>query len=129
MAEDLTTTTLIEAATAHPSLRFLLSNWIGLKGADLIKAGLRGRCLIDIARLHVLMNKDVPKLIDELRVESIAFGSHTPFDYLGPSLVKLANLAALYPGDEYEKIAWKNAASFFRLEIIDGRNPRKSGER
>jgi hypothetical protein len=39
--------------------------------------------------------------------------------YLGPSLVKLANIAALFPGEDYEKIAWQNAASFFRLDIAD----------
>jgi predicted TIM-barrel fold metal-dependent hydrolase len=129
VAEDLTTATLIEVATTHPSLRCLLSNWIGLNGPELIAAGLRGRCLIDFARLHVLLNKDVSKLIDELRVDSIAFGSHMPFDYLGPSLVKLANIAALFPGEDYEKIAWQNAASFFRLDIADGRTvPRKGGK-
>ena len=48
-------------------------------------------------------------------IESIAFGSHMPFDYLGPSLVKLANLATL-PATDYEKIAWRNAADFLRLD-------------
>ena len=129
VAEDLTTAALVEAATTHPSLRILLCNWIGLKGTELIAAGLRGRCLIDFARLHVLLNKDVPKLIDELRVESIAFGSHMPFDYLGPSLVKLANLAALVSDEDYEKIAWKNAASFFRVDVLKkGTVPGKGGK-
>ncbi|MFN0052687.1 MAG: amidohydrolase family protein [Planctomycetales bacterium] len=121
VAEDLTTASLIEAATAHPSLRWMLCNWINLKGAELIAAGLRGRCLIDFARLSVLLTKDVPRLIDELRVESIAFGSHMPFDYVGPSLVKLSNIAALYPAEDYEKISWRNAAEFFRLQIADRR--------
>jgi predicted TIM-barrel fold metal-dependent hydrolase len=77
----------------------------------------------------VLLNKDVPKLIDELRVESIAFGSHMPIDYLGPSLVKLANLAALVSEDDYEKIAWKNAASFFRLDILKKGTASGKGEK
>ncbi|MDZ4687240.1 MAG: amidohydrolase family protein [Planctomycetaceae bacterium] len=127
VAEDLTTAQLTEVAAAHPKLRCLLSNWIGLNGAQLIAAGLRGRCLIDFARLDVLLNKAIPKLVDELRVESIAFGSHLPFDYLGPSLVKLANIAALFPAEDYEKIAWKNAAAFFRLEIAEGRTGRRKG--
>jgi len=116
IANDLTTESVIEAASAHPRLRLLLSNWIGLDGAQLRAAGLRGRCLIDFARLHVLMNKDVPQLIETLGVESIAFGSHMPFDYLGPSLVKLANIGAVLPED-YERIAWRNAAEFFRLDL------------
>jgi len=115
-ANDLDMALVIEAAAAHPGLRFLLSNWVGLNGQELLAAGLRGRCLIDFARLQVLMNKDVPMLIDNLGVGSITYGSHMPFDYLGPSLVKLANVAALFPED-YERIAWRNAADFFRLDL------------
>ena len=84
---------------------------------------MRGRCLIDFARLNVLMRKDVPKLIGALGVEAIAYGSHMPFDYLGPSLVKLANLATLPPQD-YEKIAWRNAAGFFGVAT----SPAPSGD-
>jgi uncharacterized protein len=119
VANDLTTEVLIKTAVAHPTLRILLSNWAGLDGDQLRAAGLRGRCLIDFARLHVLMNKEVPQLIETLGVEAIAYGSHMPFDYLGPSLVKLANIAALLP-DDYERIAWRNAAEFFHLEIPQG---------
>lgn len=116
VAEDLTAGELAEIAVAHPRLRFLLSNWAKLDESQLVAAQLKGRCLIDFARLHVLMNKDVPKLLSALGVESIAFGSHMPFDYVGPSLVKLANLAML-PEREYEKIAWQNAADFFEIDV------------
>lgn len=115
VAEDLETTTLLAVARAHPHLKFLLSNWIDLDGARLVTAGLKGRCLIDFARLDVLLYKDVQKLIATLGVEAIAFGSHMPFDYVGPSLVKLANLETLSKGD-YEKLAWRNAASFFNTD-------------
>ena len=115
MAEDLESKTLYDIARAHPKLRFMLSNWIGLDGEKLAAAGLKGRCLIDFARLHVLLNKDVAKLIAALGVEAIAFGSHMPFDYVGGSLVKLANLEGL-PETDFEKIAWKNAADFLQLE-------------
>ena len=63
-AEDLTLETLHEVAPAYPSLRFVLSNWRGLDGSQLLAAGLRGRCLIDFARMHVLQRKEVPKLIE-----------------------------------------------------------------
>ncbi|MEO6810509.1 MAG: hypothetical protein ABI353_15445 [Isosphaeraceae bacterium] len=115
VADDLDQATLLEVARAHPRLKFLLSNWIGLDGAKLADAGLKGRCLIDFARLHVLWTKDVPRLIQTLGVETIAFGSHMPFDYVGPSLVKLANLETL-PGGDYQKIAWRNAAAFFGID-------------
>ena len=47
--------------------------------------------------------------------QAIAFGSHAPFDYVGPSLVKLANVQLTRPSD-YEKIARGNAARFLGLE-------------
>lgn len=121
VAEDLSMDSLVEAATTFPQLRFCLSNWIGLDAQKLLAAGLRGRCLIDFARLHVVMNKEVPRLIEALQVESIAFGTHMPFDYPGPSLVKLANLAGLFPED-YEQVAWKNAAQFFGLDLPTNRS-------
>jgi predicted TIM-barrel fold metal-dependent hydrolase len=113
-AEDLRVEPVLEAAQAFPRLRFLLSNWAGLDGARLAAAGLKGRCLIDFARLQVVFRKEVPKLIDALGAEAIAFGSHLPFDYVGGSLVKLANVQTFRPQD-YEAIAWRNAARFFRL--------------
>lgn len=115
IAEDLEIKTLTEVAQAHPQLKFLLNNWIGLDGPRLVEAGLKGRCLIDFARLHVLLRKDVAKLIAALGVEAMAFGSHIPFDYVGPSLVKLANLESLSEAD-YEKIAWRNAAAFLGID-------------
>ncbi|MDO8538831.1 MAG: amidohydrolase family protein [Opitutaceae bacterium] len=113
-AEDLQMAALLQAARNQPRLRFLLVNWQGLDGRQLANAGLKGRCLIDFARLQVVFRKDVPKLIDTLGVESIAFGSHMPFDYVGPSLVKLENIERLRPAD-YEAIAWRNAARFLGL--------------
>jgi uncharacterized protein len=98
-AEDLTMSAVLEAARAFPRLKFLLVNWSGLDGAKLAAAGLRGRCLIDFARLQVVYKKEVPKLIAALGVESIGFGSHLPFDYVAPSLVKLASVQQLRPAD------------------------------
>ena len=114
-AEDLNVNTVLDAARAHPQLRFVLSNWAGLDGRKLAEAGLKGRCLIDFARMQVVLRKEVAKLIDALGVEAIAFGSHAPFDYVGPSLVKLANLETLPPA-EWAKIARGNAAAFFGIE-------------
>ena len=114
-AEDLTAEALLTAARSHPKLRFLLVNWLGLDGAKLVEAGLKGRCLIDIARMQVVLRKEVLRLIDTLGADAIAFGSHMPFDYVGPSLVKLSDLQRLRPND-YEAIAWRNASRFLGLE-------------
>lgn len=116
IAEDLSSATLTDVAKQHPRLKFLLSNWQGLSGDRLAAAGLKGRCLIDFARSDVLLHKSIPKLIETLGIESVAFGSHIPFDYVGPSLVKLANLETL-PQADYEKIAWGNAAAFLNIEV------------
>jgi predicted TIM-barrel fold metal-dependent hydrolase len=113
-AEDLTAASLLVAAKAFPKLRFILSNWAGLDGAKLAAAGLRGRVLIDFARLQVVYREEVPKLIAALGVEALAFGSHLPFDYAAGSLIKLENLDFLPPADR-ERIAWRNAAEFLGL--------------
>lgn len=114
-AEDLQPAALLEAARAHPRLRFLLVNWLGLDGARMAAAGMKGRCLIDIARLQVVYRKDVTRLIETLGVEAVAFGSHMPFDYVGPSLIKLENIEQLRLADR-EAIAWRNAAKFLALD-------------
>lgn len=114
-AEDLTFDALLAAARAHPTLKFLLVNWLGLDGARMAAAGLKGRCLIDFARMQVIYRKEVPRLIETLGVEAIAFGSHMPFDYVGSALVKLANVQLVRPAD-YEAIAWRNAARFLALQ-------------
>lgn len=114
-AEDLSPLAVVAAARAYPKLRFILSNWAGLDGARLAEAGLRGRVLIDFARLQVVFREEVPKLIAALGIESLAFGSHLPFDYTGGSLVKLENLDYL-PAAERERIAWRNASTFLGLD-------------
>lgn len=113
-AEDLAMNAVLDAARAHPRLKFLLVNWLGLDGKRMVDAGLKGRCLVDFARMQVVFRKDVPKLIETLGVEAIAFGSHMPFDYVGGSLVKFANVERVRPAD-YEAIAWRNAARFLGL--------------
>mgnify|MGYP003329025112 CR=1 FL=1 len=113
-AEDLQWPEVLAAAKSFPNLRLMLVNWAAVDGAKLAEAGLRGRCLVDFARLQVLFRKEVPRLIETLGPESVAFGSHLPFDYVGGSLVKLANLGHLPPADQ-ERMAWRNAATFLRL--------------
>lgn len=115
-AEDLSPIALLECAQLHPKLKFVLSNWASVDGPRFTAAGLKGRCLIDFARLQVVYRKEVPRLIETFGVESVAFGSHAPFDYIGPSLVKLANVQELRPQD-YEAIAWRNAARFLGLKL------------
>lgn len=119
-AEDLTFAPVAEVARTHPELKILFVNWIGLEGKRLVEAGLKGRCLIDFARLDVVLGATVPKLIDALGADAVGFGSHMPFNYVGPSLVKLANLETLR-ADDHEEIAWRNAARFLKIEGVEAR--------
>lgn len=114
-AEDLDAKSLLPLGQKYPKLRVMLINWLGLDGAKLLEAGWRGRCLIDFARLNVLLGHEAPQLAATLGIDALAFGSHIPFDYVGPSLVKLSNWSDLSAA-EYAQIAWQNAQRFLRLE-------------
>lgn len=113
-AEDLDFTEVAAATKAHPNLKVLFLNWIGLDGKRIVEAGLKDRCLISLTRLEVVLSKSAGKLIETLGAEAIAFGSHMPFNYVGPALVKLANLETL-PSGGHELIAWRNAVRFLKL--------------
>jgi uncharacterized protein len=114
-AEDLQQAAVLDAAKAYPKLKFILVNWLGLSGPAMNAAGLKGRCLIDIARPQIVYRKDALRLMETLGPEALAFGSHMPFDYVAPSLIKLANLGLARPSD-HEAVAWRNAARFLGLE-------------
>lgn len=113
-ADDLQLAEVLVAAKSFPTLRMMLVNWAAIDGARLNAAGLRGRCLVDFARLQVLFRKEVPRLIETLGAEAVAFGSHLPFDYVAPALVKLDSVARFHP-QHHEAIAWRNAARFLGL--------------
>jgi hypothetical protein len=120
VAEDLTQQEVLDAVQAFPTLRIAFCNWTGLDGRKLLQAGLQGRCLIDLARLDLLVRGSIDGLLDSLGAESVSFGSHAPFDYFGPSLVKLSTLIELskrgsVPQPSVDKVMFQNAQQFFRL--------------
>lgn len=115
-AEDLSPVALLEAAKTHPTLKFILPDWLVPDGARLAAAGLRGRCLFDLSRMQVVFRKEVLSLLDKLGGDSVAFGSHAPFDYIAPSLIKLANVKELRPA-HYEAVASGNAVKFLGLTV------------
>lgn len=115
-AEDLSPVALLEAAKAHPTLKFLLPDWLVPDGVRLAAAGLKGRCLFDLSRMQVVFRKEVLSLLDKLGGDSVAFGSHAPFDYVMPSLIKLANVKELRPA-HYDAVASGNAVKFLGLAV------------
>lgn len=114
-ADDLEFREVAQIAKTHAELRLLLLNWSGIDQAAFLEAGLQGRCLVDFARMRVVLQHTVPRLIDGLGIEAIAFGSHVPFSYPGPALVKLEVLDVT--AADRERIAWRNAAEFLRLNV------------
>jgi uncharacterized protein len=113
--EDLKFAEVAAALKPFPELKVILLNWSGLDGNKIREAGLSDRVLIDMTRLSVVMQKNIPKLIDTLGIGAIGFGSHMPMAYPGPALVRLQMLGNL-SADERERIAWRNATEFLGLE-------------
>ncbi|MCP4782586.1 MAG: amidohydrolase family protein [Fuerstiella sp.] len=113
--EDLRFEDVATALRPLPDLKVLLLNWQGLAGNRIREAGLAERVLIDMTRLSVTLRKEVPKLIGELGVGAIGFGTHMPMAYPGPALVKLQIREFLSPADR-ERIAWRNAADFLGIK-------------
>jgi len=113
---DLSFDQVATALKPFPTLRVILLNWSGLNGNKILEAGLADRVLIDITRLSVVMQKNIPKLIDLLGVGAIGFGSHIPMAYPGPALIRLQMLDYLSKPDR-ERIAWRNAAAFLGVDM------------
>lgn len=114
-AEDLSVDDVLSAAENFPELRLALLNWHGFPAPKLVEAGLPGRALIGFTRMSVVLQKAIPSLIESLGIRALAFGTHVPFNYPGPSLVKL-EILDVSPGAR-ERISWRNAVEFFGLEV------------
>lgn len=114
-AEDLRFAGVAEAARRNPDLRFILLNWLGISGQAVIDAGLKDRVLIDLTRFAVVVYYQLPRLIDAIGTQAVAFGTHAPFNYVGPALVRLEALKL--SGDDAERVAWRNAAQFLQIDV------------
>jgi hypothetical protein len=116
-AENLAIEPVLAFARRHERVRICLCNWLGLGGRELTDAGLAGRVLIDLARFDVVLFRSLPRLIDEIGIGAIAFGSQAPFNYIPPALIRLECLDL--SEEDRERVAWKNAAEFFSLERMN----------
>lgn len=113
VAKDLTFDEMLAAAKQQPTVRWLFLNWLGINGTALVEAGMTDRVLIDLTRMSVVLDKSIPKLIEAVGIGALAFGTHIPFNYPGPSLVKLEILDV--SPDERERVAGRNAAEFLGI--------------
>jgi len=112
-AEDLRFDEVAAALKPLPDLKVALLNW-RIDGDLVDQAGLTKRVLIDMTRLSVTLQKQLPRLIETLGVGAIAFGTHIPMTYPGPALIKLQIRGFLSPADR-ERVAWRNTAEFFGI--------------
>jgi len=98
-----------------PNLKVMLLNGLDFDAAAIQNAGLAGRVLIDLNRFDVTLFNQLENMIADLGVDSFAFGSHMPMNYVGPALVRMDVLRL--SDEEKELIAWQNAAKFLDLNI------------
>ncbi len=113
-ADDLTWSEIAPALRARENLQVLLTNWLGLNASAITEAGLRERVLIDLSRFDVVLFKNLQPLLNELGTQAIAFGSHAPFNYYAPALVRLETLPV--SSAERAQIAAGNSARFLKIE-------------
>ncbi len=119
-ASDLSITEVVRFAEKHPGLKLALLNWLDFgplhAGYYLqMKRLAENACLlIDPTRASVLIRKHLPRLLDTLGIETLAYGSATPFLAAEPTLLKLDLLGLT--AAERQSVAWKNASVFFGLQ-------------
>jgi predicted TIM-barrel fold metal-dependent hydrolase len=98
-----------------PEAKFIILNGRGFQNSGLIKDETLGSSefLIEISRLSVVLQEEIPKLIEALGPEKLAFGTGIPFKYPGPALLKMQILEI--PEESKEKIRWRNVARMLNI--------------
>ena len=75
-----------------------------------------GNFLIEISRMSVVLQEEIPRLMEALSSEKLAFGTGIPFKYPMPALLKMQVLNV--PEQVKEKIFWENAARMLKQDIL-----------
>lgn len=107
---DLSISDVSSAMKKCPEASFIILNGRGFQNSELVKdKDLKDRnFLIEISRMGVVLQEEIPKLISALGPSKLAFGTGIPFKYPAPALLKVQVLDA--PEQIKEKIRWENAA-------------------
>jgi len=103
---------LESAIKASPEARFIILNGRGFESWAKNGNMRKYNFIIEISRLSVVLQGEIPKLIEQLGSSRLAFGTGIPFNYANPSLLKMQVLDA--PENIKEKLFWQNA-----LQILD----------
>jgi len=72
--------------------RFIVLNGRGFENLAKDKNLRKSNVLIEISRLGVVLQNEIPRLIEQLGAEKMAFGTGIPFNYPAPSLLKMKML-------------------------------------
>jgi predicted TIM-barrel fold metal-dependent hydrolase len=107
---DLSISDIASTMRECPEASFIILNGRGFNNSDLVKdESLKDRdFLIEISRLSVVLQGDIPKLISIPGPSKVAFGTGIPFKYPAPALLKMQILNA--SEQIKEQIYWQNAA-------------------
>jgi uncharacterized protein len=114
---DLNISEISLAMKKCPKASFIILNGRGFQDSELVRdKKLRDRnFLIEISRMGVVLQEEIPKLISALGPSKLAFGTGIPFKYPMPALLKMQVL------DESEslkeKIYWHNVAQMLDNEL------------
>jgi predicted TIM-barrel fold metal-dependent hydrolase len=107
---DLSISDIESAMRECPEASFIILNGRGFQNSGLVRdEKLKARdFLIEISRLSVVLQEEVPRLMEVLGPSKLAFGTGMPFKYPVPALLKMQILDA--PEQVKEKIRWENVA-------------------
>ena len=113
---DLPISDVASAMRKCPEAKFIILNGRGFQHSDLVKDKKlkSGNFLIEISRMTMVLQEDIPKLISALGPSKLAFGTGIPFKYPMPALLKIQILDA--PEQVKEMIRWENAAAMLKID-------------
>lgn len=95
------------AMNSCPEARFIILSGRGFESLAKNDNLRKRNFLIEISRLNVVPQGEIPKLIEQLGASKLAFGTGIPFSYANPSLLKMQILDV--PDKTKEKLMWQNA--------------------
>lgn len=106
--DDLSLSEIEKTIKECPEAKFIILNGRGFQNSALVKdEKLKSASfLIEISRLSVVLQEEIPKLIETIGPEKIAFGTGVPFSYPTPALLKMQILNA--SEQIKDKILWEN---------------------
>jgi predicted TIM-barrel fold metal-dependent hydrolase len=95
-ARDLLLDDIAALASRHPKTRFILMEGAGYPDSRLVReaASLPANCWIEVSRLSVFMDKELPRLLAALGAGRLLFGTGMPLKLAGPALLRMQHLAA-----------------------------------